>query len=57
MKTKYIKPSMEVVGVKTTSLLAVSFVRTVNDNEKVTSSGQVLSQSYTNDNVWGHDED
>lgn len=48
---------MEVVGVKTMSLLAVSFVRTVNDNEKVTSSGQVLSKSYTNDNVWGHDED
>ena len=48
---------MDVLGVKTTSLLAASFVRTVNDNEKVTSSGQVLSKSYTNDHVWGHDED
>ena len=56
MKKIYIKPSIEVVGVKTTSLLAGSFDNKLSD-EEVLESADILSTRYLNYDVWGDDEE
>lgn len=55
MKKIYIKPSIEVVEVKTTSLLAGSFDNKLSDEE--VESADILSTRYLNYDVWGDDEE
>ena len=56
MKKIYIKPSIEVVGVKTTPLLAGSFDNKLSD-DVVSSEADILSTRYLNYDVWGDDEE
>ena len=57
MKTKYIKPSVEVIVMKTTSLLAGSFDKQISQTPEVTESSQILSKGNNHYNVWGDDEE
>lgn len=57
MKTKYIKPSVEVIVMKTTSPLAGSFEKQISQTPEVTESSQILSKGNNHYNVWGDDEE
>ena len=57
MKTKYIKPSVDVIVMKTTSLLAGSFETKINNEPTVTNETQILSKGNNHYNVWGDDEE
>ena len=57
MKTKYIKPSVEVIVMKTTSPLAGSFETKINNEPTVTNETQILSKGNNHYNVWGDDEE
>ena len=57
MKTKYIKPSVEVIVMKTTSLLTGSFEKQISQTPEVTESSQILSKGNNHYNVWGDDEE
>ncbi len=57
MKKIYIKPSIEVVGVKTTPLLAGSFDNELRSDDVVSSEADILSTRYLNYDVWGDDEE
>lgn len=57
MKTKYIKPSVEVIVMKTTSPLAGSFDKQISQTPEVNESSQILSKGNNHYNVWGDDEE
>ena len=57
MKTKYIKPTVEVIVMKTTSLLTGSFEEQISQTPEVTESSQILSKGNNHYNVWGDDEE
>ena len=57
MKTKYIKPSVEVIVMKTTSPLAGSFETQISQTPEVNESSHILSKGNNHYSVWGDDEE
>lgn len=59
MKTKYIKPSVEVIRMNTTSLLAGSFGTDLEQTpgNGVTDASQVLSKGNGGFDIWDEDEE
>lgn len=56
MKTKYIKPSVEVFRMKTTSLLAGSLESNFS-GDPVTDGSQVLSKGHGGIDLWDDEDD
>mgnify|MGYP003459059186 CR=1 FL=1 len=57
MKTKYIKPSVEVIRMNTTSLLAGSVDTTLDTENAVENSSQILSKGNGGFDIWDETEE
>lgn len=57
MKTKYIKPSVEVIRMNTTSLLAGSVDTTLDTENAVENSSQILSKGNGGFDIWDESEE
>ena len=57
MKTKYIKPSVEVIRMKTTSLLAGSVDTALDTENGVTDPNQILSKGNGGFDIWDEGEE
>ena len=57
MKTKYIKPSVEVIRMNTTSLLAGSVDTTLDTENAVENSSQILSKGNGGFDIWDEAEE
>ena len=57
MKTKYIKPSVEVIRMNTTSLLAGSVDTALDTENAVENSSQILSKGNGGFDIWDESEE
>lgn len=57
MKTKYIKPSVEVIRMNTTSLLAGSVDTTLDTENGVNDASQILSKGNGGFDIWDESEE
>lgn len=57
MKTKYIKPSVEVIRMKTTSLLAGSVDTALDTENGVNDASQILSKGNGGFDIWDEGEE